>query len=271
MTIIARFGAAQANLGFQFLDASGTLLGSRTTSGITALAETGSYIASPTPPVGAVAVYWNDSVTLATALEDLRDAFAIEALESSGGTGAFTITVTVTDGADPLEGAKVRITEGATTILGTTDPSGNAAFSLDAATYTVGITKSGFQFDQTTRTVTGEEAGTLVNDLEMTARSVPSASADPDLCIVFFDVGDFTGDPKEGVVVTFELVTIPSVGSSGAILTNETFSATSDSLGRGSIELEKGVEYRARCELLFQTNHRRFTPTGDTFDLATLI
>jgi hypothetical protein len=258
MIIIARFGAAQANLGFQFLNASGTLLGSRVTSGITALAETGSYIANPTPPSGAVAVYWNDSVTLATALEDLRDAFAIAALEVSGGTGAYQITVTVTDGTDPLEGAKVRITEGATTLLGTTDASGNATFSLDAATYTVGISKAGFQFASTTRTVTGEEAGTLVNDLEMTARSVPAASADPDLAVVYFDTADFTGEPKEGVVVTFELVTIPSVGSSGTILTNEVFSATSDALGRGSIELEKGVEYRARCEILFQLNHPRF-------------
>lgn len=270
MTIIARFGAAQSNLGYRFIDASGTLLGSRVTTGITALAETGSYIATATVPTGAVAVYWNDTVTLATAIEDLRDALAIAALEPSA-SGAFTITVTVTDGTDPLEGAKVRISEGVTTLLGTTDASGNASFSLDAATYTVGITKAGFQFTPTTRTVTGNEAGTLVNDLEMEARTAPAAAGDADLCVVYFDTADFTGEPKAGVVVTFELATIPSVGSSGSILANETFSATSDALGRGSIELVAGIEYRARCAELFQVNHQKFTPTGATFNLATLL
>ena len=269
MIITARFGAAQSNLGYQFTDSTGSLLGSRVTSGITALPETGSYIATATIPTGGVGVYWNDTVTLVTAFEDLRDALAI--LGSGSGDGAFTITVTVTDGTDPLQGAKVRITEGATTLLGTTDASGNATFSLDAATYTVGISKAGFQFPSTTRTVTGEEAGTLVNDLEMEARTAPAASADPDLAVCFFDTEEFTGEPKEGVVMTFELVTIPSVTLSGIILANEVFTATSDALGRGSIELAKGVEYRARCEELFQTNHLKFTPTADELNLGTLI
>jgi len=46
MIIQSRFGAAQTGLGYQFYDATGALLSARITAGITALPETGSYIAN---------------------------------------------------------------------------------------------------------------------------------------------------------------------------------------------------------------------------------
>jgi hypothetical protein len=76
----ARFGATQSNLGVQFFGSTGTLLASRITAGITSLPETGSYVVTLTPPTGAAGIYWNDTVTLATAIEDLRDVNTIERL-----------------------------------------------------------------------------------------------------------------------------------------------------------------------------------------------
>jgi len=71
MIIQARFGAAQTGVGYQFYSADGTLLGTRVTTGITALPETGSYIASATVPATAAGVYWLTATASAT--EDLRD------------------------------------------------------------------------------------------------------------------------------------------------------------------------------------------------------
>jgi hypothetical protein len=80
MIFTSRFSATQAALGVQFYDSSGTLLGSRITAGIVALPEAGSYQVDIMPPTGAAGIYWNDTGTGATALEDLRDALAIEGL-----------------------------------------------------------------------------------------------------------------------------------------------------------------------------------------------
>lgn len=85
MTFTARFGTAQGALGIQFFKADGTLLASRITAGIVALPETGSYSITTTPPALTVGIYWNDTVTLATAVEDLRDALALDALSVAAG------------------------------------------------------------------------------------------------------------------------------------------------------------------------------------------
>lgn len=101
---------------------------------------------------------------------------AIAAIDAGSGSGAYAITVTVTDGTDPLEGATVRLIEGVNNFVATTDASGNASFSLDAATYAVTVTKAGYSFTPATRTVTGTQTGTLVNDLEMAAITVAAIS-----------------------------------------------------------------------------------------------
>ncbi len=71
MNFQARFGSVQSNLGVQFYNASGTLLGSRIIAGIVAMPEAGTYGITATPPTGATGIYWNDSVTLATAIGEV--------------------------------------------------------------------------------------------------------------------------------------------------------------------------------------------------------
>ena len=130
---------------------------------------------------------------------------AISNIDAGGGTGAYTITVTVTDGTDPLENATVRLTEGINTFVQYTDASGNAQFSLDAATYNVALTKDGYSFTPTTRTVTGEEAGTLTSDLEMTLTTLISP-ADPPYCSVHGTVINGLGLPVANASISFSLV-----------------------------------------------------------------
>jgi len=80
MIIQARFQSTQSNLGYQFFDKDGTLLDARVTAGIDSGPETGHYLADATAPATSVGVYWNDTVTTDTAVEDLRDALLVAEL-----------------------------------------------------------------------------------------------------------------------------------------------------------------------------------------------
>jgi len=85
---------------------------------------------------------------------------ALSAASSTLGTGARTVTITVDDGTDELENAFVRLTNGAETYAGNTSAAGVIVFSVDDATWTVAITKSGYSFTPTTLVVNGDETQT---------------------------------------------------------------------------------------------------------------
>jgi hypothetical protein len=90
------------------------------------------------------------------------------------GTGARTVTITVNDGASPLQNAVVRLTEGANTFTSTTNASGviDPPFNVDDATYVVSISKAGYSYGGTTLVVDGTETRTY----SMSAISItPSA------------------------------------------------------------------------------------------------
>jgi hypothetical protein len=104
----------------------------------------------------------------------------------NAGNGAYTVQATVTDGTNPLAQATLRVTSGINTFSTVTDASGHAQFSLDAGTYTVSATKGGYSFTPSTRTVTGNNAGTLyTSPIAMTAVVVPVNPTDPSLCTVY--------------------------------------------------------------------------------------
>jgi hypothetical protein len=92
------------------------------------------------------------------------------------GTGARTVTVTVTDGTDPLENARVRMTAGADSLLGLTNASGVVTFYLDDATWDVVITKRpGYTFDATTLVVDDDKTATYAMAQETFPESDPGA------------------------------------------------------------------------------------------------
>jgi hypothetical protein len=131
-------------------------------------------------------------------LETLSD--QIDGISTGSGTGARTVTVTVNDGTDTLQNARVRMTEGVNSYTATTNVSGVATFNLDDATYTVSITKSGYSYAGTTLVVDGTEAVTY----SMTAVTVTPPD-DPALCAVSIHVVDQYGTDadEQPVEVTF--------------------------------------------------------------------
>ncbi len=206
-----------------------------------------------------------------------------------GSSGAFTVTVTVTDGADPLEGALVRITtlDGLTTgIADPTDADGEAGISGDALTYNVVVTKDGFETLRTTRTITGDDAGTLIADLEMTAFALP-ASSDPLLCQISGDFILTSGAPAAGVEIEATLYSAGSTtadGGKGIVLVSVTIILNSDgkvpsiangddadtTLLRTDQITRTGCRWSFRCdELRLNDDGVELTATG--FDLATLL
>jgi hypothetical protein len=119
------------------------------------------------------------------------------------GTGAYTITITVTDNATPpnnLESAKVRLTKGAETYLGTTNANGQVVFALDAGTWDVAITLPLYSFTPTTLVITGSMSKTYV----MTAQSIPPS--DPGFITGYCYCYDQNGNLLAGVEVMLELL-----------------------------------------------------------------
>lgn len=149
------------------------------------------------------------------------------------GTGARTVTITVNDGTTVLQNAKVRLTEGVNTYTGSTNASGVIVFNVDDATYTVGITKSGYTYSGTTLIVDGTETRTY----SMTVVSVTPPD-DPALCAVTMHIydqygADMASQPVEITFVKWEstatdtppVLSVPPVLSTNSegIVTTELF------------------------------------------------
>jgi len=159
---------------------------------------------------------------------------AIAAIDAGGsGTGARTVTITVNDGTTVLQNATVRVTEGANTFTALTNVSGVAVFNLDDATYTVGVTKSGYTYAGTTLIVNGTETATY----SMTVVSTP-APTQPDGCVI--QVLCLNGvTPQQGVAIQYRAASIPSGDLNRAFL-GTTQTATSNSSGIATFEVAQG-------------------------------
>jgi hypothetical protein len=139
----------------------------------------------------------------ATSNADLKTVIA--GIDAGSGAGARTITITVTDGTDPLQNARVRLTEGANTFTALTNVSGVATLNVDDATYTVAITKSSYSFAGASLVVDGDEAETYAMTLVSVVPPVdPQLSAIEVLCLG----ADFQAEAD--VDIDFRMVTIPS-------------------------------------------------------------
>jgi hypothetical protein len=106
---------------------------------------------------------------------------------TNSGTGEFTVTITVTDGTNPLQNALVRIIDGGTTYSAITNVSGEAEFQLDAASYVVAIDKSGYRYAGTTLVVDADETASYAMTLntlvipslgQVARRSIPVTVVD---------------------------------------------------------------------------------------------
>lgn len=173
-----------------------------------------------------------------TAVLDSATQAQIDAIEASTvgmtGTGARTVTITIDDGTTPLQNAKVRMAEGANTFTATTNASGIAVFTLDDATYTVAVTKSGYTYAGTTLVVDGTEAVTYsMTQVAITPPTNPSLSALVVLCL------DEDGEPEADVDIDIRIVTVPS-GDQNIAYKGSKQTATSDVDGIARLEAVQG-------------------------------
>lgn len=167
--------------------------------------------------------------------------FILGNLTGGGGTGTNTITITVTDGTNPLQNVSYAIYDGAIlAAFGTTDASGNADASLDNGTYEVALVKSGYTFVPVSRTVTGNQAGTLVNDLEMTAVIIPNPPVNPAKGTIYGSITYADGTAAEDVEITAQLMNVQGrtqAYSTGNMLVPNTLSTQTNALGEWSMDL----------------------------------
>lgn len=145
-------------------------------------------------------------------------------LSASSGTGARTVTITVNDGTNVLQNARVRLTNGAETYTGLTNASGVVVFNVDDNDWIVSITKAGYSYSGTTLTVNGTETATY----SMTLISL--TASDVDKVTGYWTVLDAEGNEASGVVVTVK-ARQASRGSAGALHNAATRTATSAANG----------------------------------------
>ena len=158
----------------------------------------------------------------------------IAGISAGSGTGARTVTITVNDGTTALQNATVRMTEGANTFTATTNVSGVAVFNLDDATYTVGVTKSGYSYAGTTLVVNGTETATYsMTVVSITPPTTPGLSAIVVLCL------DAAGQPEADVDIDIRIVTVPS-GSTNIAYKGSKQTATSNVNGIAQFEVVQG-------------------------------
>jgi hypothetical protein len=283
-------GVSLGNVAYKWLVAG--VWGSALTSGITDTTEFDTFVISSVPPDGAQEILAYDvtdesnrargdyllrTISGGASVDDIAariiaDHGAGSYVATGGGTGAYTVTVTVTDEDDnPLQNATVRVSDGVTPATGMTDVNGNAVFGLDAATYTVAVTKAGYSFTPTTRTVTGDESGTLTDDLVM-ARVVPPEPSAPNQSVGSLTTFDGQGNVLGNVTIYFR---IKSAATDS--FRNAPFAVASGDNGVLNGEFQRNSDYEgkrttSRLELRNDDDWIAFTvPDADSFDLPAVL
>lgn len=181
----------------------------------------------------------------------------------SSGTGAYTLTITVDDGTDPLEGAKVRLTHGATALTATTDVNGVAEFGCDALTYSVAITKQGYSFTPTTKVVSETGPQTY----HMTA-SGPTPSSDPDKTTVRITCHGADTEVAAGATIELRQLAIPA-SDTGHAYDGNWARYTADASGIVDLTLWSGAEYALRRG--GAGGQVKFTPSGATYAVTSVV
>jgi hypothetical protein len=122
---------------------------------------------------------------------------AATAAGATGGQGARTITITVTDGTDPLEGARIRMKKGAEDYVVTTNASGQVEVGRDDGTWNVAITLPNYTFEPTTLVVSATTED-VEYEMELVAISPPDSPLNCNCGWVCLDSSD---NPVAGVVI----------------------------------------------------------------------
>lgn len=156
------------------------------------------------------------------------------------GTGARTVTITVTDGTNTIEGATVRVTKSGQTYTGSTNVSGVIVFSLDDGTWTLSVTNPGYTYTPSSVVVNGTESVTAA----MTSTGTITPSTAP-LTTGYWVVYKETGVIDPGAVI--EVQTVAAHPGTGFALEDRIRLATSGVDGVVQFtNMFKGAKYTVR-------------------------
>ncbi|RTL03730.1 hypothetical protein EKK58_12270 [Candidatus Dependentiae bacterium] len=156
---------------------------------------------------------------------------------ASNGRGANVVTITVTDGTNPLQNAIVRMSSGVLSEAVSTNASGIALFALDAATYTVSITRPGYNSSTATLVV----SGTTSQSYALTAGAV-TPPASPLVSTGVMLVLDENQAPEANISISLQMTEGPGVD--GYALDSKVRTAVSN--GSGVVQftnLRRGATY----------------------------
>lgn len=198
-------------------------------------------------------------------LTDTHGAGSWETGAGSTGAGARTITITIDDGTDPVENARVRLSEGVSTYIGATDADGEVTFNVDDATYTVAVSKAGYTFAGASLVVIASTSKTY----SMTAIVVPPPVTE-ERATGSIRVYDEEGEPEVGASVTVTIQQGPGTAGHGY----DTTPWTEESDANGDVHFA-GLVRGATYTIYRGTSSRRgktfVVPDEDTFDIAELL
>jgi hypothetical protein len=273
-------GVPLANVAYKWLVAG--VWGSALTAGITDTAKFDTFVIDAVPPTGAQEIvgydvtdesnrargnYLSRIISGGASVDDIAARIIADHGSGSyavtgGGSGAYLVTVTVTDQDDnPLENATVRLTQGINAFTDKSDVDGLASFNLDAATYALGVYKDGYQFTPSSIVVTGPDNF----DAELT-RIVPPVPGLPSQCVCSIVTRDGHGAAQAGVILTFTLQGAPFPDS----YATGVMTATSDVDGLLTVNLRKGASYEGKRGP--NGNPARFNvPYEDSFQLPQVL
>jgi hypothetical protein len=163
---------------------------------------------------------------------------AVEAtpLIDSAGVGDNAVTVTVTDGTNPIAGAIVRFTLNSNESYWlATGSDGKAIFALEAGTWTLTISKGGYVYSGTTQpiSVNPTSIGAVMTPVTIPTQSDPAKLT---------GVGLIHGNSVANVKVYYRLVNPPPGATGFWDFTTQTTS--SDGSGNISVGLYLGAEYQ---------------------------
>lgn len=214
-------------------------------------------------------------------IQDVAATFVIlselERLKGDGG-GSNLVTITVTDGTDPLENAIVRVSSGVISESDPTDVNGEVQYSLGNATWTVTIERAGYESHVASLVV----AGTTTQEYELTALVVTPPSS-PSVATGSMLVLDEFNAPEEGVSISLQLTEGP--GTAGYSLDTKIRTEVSDVDGMVEFtDLRRGATYSlwrgpandtySPSAFVTQAAATRTTflvPNTDTFNIAEVL
>jgi hypothetical protein len=253
MNFQARFGAAQTDVGYQFYDSTGALLGNRTTTGISASPEAGTYCApNVTPPVGAVGIFWDTD----------EGAEASELLAVYNGPSAEAIAdAVVSENSDEL-----------TAIQSAVDAANLAIAALPVPDdYSDELAAIQSAVDAANTTLADAETILLASPYtpaEQPVLIIPVPDPNAELSVVYVFTENIINVPRAGIVLKFRLLA-RTARSERILETAPVSSPPTDANGYTQITLQRNQEYRVHCKALGLV--KTFTPTTETFDLLTII